>query len=72
MKCVFPGCKIIGEGTSGRPYACDKHTRWIGAGVRGLKSVASAALVEGAKQIRKQVKPPWWAEAFYAGLRGEE
>ena len=69
VKCVFPGCKVIGEGRPGRPYACEKHTQWIVAGVRGLKSVAAAAAVEAGKQVGRQIKAPWWAKAFVQGVR---
>ena len=70
VKCFVPWCKEVGEGIAGRPYACAKHTKVAVAGVRGLKSVAQAAVVEAGKQVRKEVKMPWWATAFYEGIRG--
>jgi len=75
VKCIVPGCKEVGEGVAGRPHTCAKHTQHVVAVVRGLKSglksVAQAAVVEGGKQIRKELKTPWWVTAFYDGVRGD-
>lgn len=69
VKCLVPWCKEIGEGVAGRPHTCAKHTQYVTAAARGLKSVAQAAVVEGGKQVRKEIKMPWFVTAFYDGVR---
>jgi hypothetical protein len=71
VKCIVPMCKEIGEGVPGRPYACARHARWLVPSLRGLQSVAKAAVVEAGKQVRKEVKMPWWVTAFVEGAKGE-
>lgn len=68
VKCIVPRCSEVGD-ISGRVFACAKHAKWIVPTVRGAQAVARAAVTETVKQVRSEVKVPWWIRAFVDGVK---